>query len=253
VCSDAVLVDSNTLPSAPPLAYLKSHWAAAIQPVQQAPFIVTPAPVRAGENDVDTVLHLLFARFGYPHVFEGMCNPPGGDWSGLSMLTEDRKLELRWLVLPRVTAAGAKRPDHVFQLFDVFTPFLLLVIESKEQSQSVESRIGPRLLKYVGELVAAIPSVQRASASPWSHYTHAGDRPPPQMASAAAFVVTDTTELAMVTARAQVDIVLGFSFPPQHDSCTLWLHCCTPLGEQISKFLQSLPLQKLKLAIKIQS
>lgn len=253
VCSDAVFVDAGTLPAAPPLAYLKSHWAAAIQPASPTPFAVTPVPNRAAEHDVDTVIHLLLARLGHPHVFEGLCNPPGGDWSGLSMLTEDRSLELRWLVLPRVTAAGAKRPDHVFQVFDAFNPFLVIAIESKERPQSVEPGIGPRLHKYVGELVAGMPSVHRAPASPWAHYVHATDRPAPQIATAAAFVAANPAELGAVAALAEVDLVLGFSFPPQLDSCTLWIRSCTPLGEQVATFLESLSMQKLKIAIKIQS
>lgn len=252
VCSDAVLIDASTIPTKPPLTYLKAHWASAVAPKPVGPFAVTPAPVRAGENDVDTVIHLLFARLGHPHVFEGMCNPPGGDWSGLSLLTEDRKQELRWLVLPRVTAEGAKRPDHVFQVFDYFKPFLVVAIESKERSQSVEDDIGPRLKKYVGELVSAMPSVQRAPASPWSHYSHTVDRPPPKMATVAAFVATSKDELATVAKRANVDAVFGFVFPASHDSCTLWVRCCNADGEAVCRFLSTLDLKTLRLKLEVQ-
>jgi hypothetical protein len=253
VSSDAVFVDSSSIPKTPPLAYLKAHWASTASPPPVGPFSVTPAPIHVGENDVDTVLHLLFARLGYPHVFEGMCNPPGGDWSGLSMLTEDKKQELRWLGLPRVTAHGAKRPDHVFQVFDYFKPFLVVAIESKERSRSVEDGIGPRLRKYVGALVEVMPSVQRAPASAWCHYSHTVDRPPPKIASAAAFVATSKSELTAVATRAEVDVVFGFVFPPSRDSCTIWAQCCTSDGKAVCDFLSTLSLTSLRLRMEIQS
>ncbi len=72
-------------------------------------------PNQYQENDVDTVIHSLFKHI-LPQCFEGMCNPPGGDWSGMSIISEN--CEYRWLSLPRVSSDG-KRPDHVLQLFDV--------------------------------------------------------------------------------------------------------------------------------------
>lgn len=251
-CSDAVLIDASTISGKPPLTYLKAHWASAVTLKPVGPFAVTPAPVRVGENDVDTVLHLVFARFGQPYVFEGMCNPPGGDWSGLSLLTEDRKQELRWLVLPRVTAEGAKRPDHVFQVFDYFKPFLVVAIESKERSQSVEDDIGPRLKKYVRDLVAAMPSVQRAPATPWGHYSHTVDRQPPKIATVAAFIATSKEELTEVAKRANVDAVFGFVFPSTHDSCTLWVLCCSADGKAVGQFLSTLNLKTLRLKLEVQ-
>lgn len=251
VCSDAILVDANTLATSTPLAFLKSHWESSTRLEPPGPFAVTPTPVRAGENDVDTVLHLLFARLGHPHVFEGMCNPPGGDWSGLSMLTADRALEMRWLGLPRVTAEGAKRPDHVFQIFDMFDPYLILAIESKERAKSVEVSIGPRLVKYVGDLVQAMPSVQRPPAGTWSHFAESSERTMPKMASAAAFVANSKSELSAVAVTANVDLVLGCHFPSRPDSCELWIHCCTPLGAEVAKFVKAIQPKALKLAITI--
>jgi hypothetical protein len=64
------------------------------------------------EMDVDTTLHLLFTRQEAFGVFECMCNPPGGDWSGLSVLDERLAQEFRWTSLPRVSGGGSKRPDQ---------------------------------------------------------------------------------------------------------------------------------------------
>ena len=86
------------------------------------------------EDDVDTGIHFLFSHLLHEVCFEGMCNPPGGDWSGLSVLYGDS--EVRWLSLPRESKAiDGKRPDHVLELFGVFDCPVLLSIESKERPQ----------------------------------------------------------------------------------------------------------------------
>jgi hypothetical protein len=253
VCSDAVLIDTSTLPTAPPATYLSSHWAAAVKTTPVSPFIVTPAPIRAGENDVDTVLHLLFARLASPDVFEGMCNPPGGDWSGVSLLSHDRTCEFRWLGLPRVTAAGAKRPDHVFQLFKGFTPFLVLAVESKERASAVEAGIGPCLVKYVTELVRTRPSVQRSPGAVWNHYTDAPDRSVHNTASAAAFVLTTQSELQAVAGKARADVVFGVAFSAQNDACTVHVKACTATGQAVAAFVEALSFRKLQMAVRIHS
>ena len=104
VTSNAVLVDSST-DSVTNHGFLQDHWADTV--VEEEPVVtsVTPTPKRIGENDVDTVIHTLLACLGGPQVFEGLCNPPGGDWSGVSVLTHKQDQEFRWLSLPRVSGA----------------------------------------------------------------------------------------------------------------------------------------------------
>lgn len=115
-------------------------------------------PVKFGEDDVDTGIHYFFAHI--LKCFEGMCNPPGGDWSGLSII--DDNFEYRWLSLPRVsdTILG-KRPDHVFEIFGIFERPLLLVIESKEKSSDLEENVGNKLVNYIVSLMQFIPNVNR--------------------------------------------------------------------------------------------
>jgi len=115
-------------------------------------------PIKFGEDDVDTGIHYFFAHI--LKCFEGMCNPPGGDWSGLSIV--DKGCEYRWLSLPRVsnTILG-KRPDHILEIFGVFERPLLLVIESKEKSAELEENVGNMLTNYVESLMSFIPSVHR--------------------------------------------------------------------------------------------
>ena len=117
-------------------------------------------PVNFGEDDVDTGIHYLFTHILWRNCFEGMCNPPGGDWSGFSVI--DAENEYRWLSLPRESeVVKGKRPDHILELFDVFDKPLLLSIESKEKSSDLESEVGIKLVRYIEELMGFIPSAKR--------------------------------------------------------------------------------------------
>ena len=113
------------------------------------------------EDDVDTGIHFLFSHLLHEVCFEGMCNPPGGDWSGLSVLYGDS--EVRWLSLPRESKAiDGKRPDHVLELFGVLDCPVLLSIESKERSMNLETNVGKGLINYIYNLMRYIPSVERS-------------------------------------------------------------------------------------------
>ena len=112
------------------------------------------------EDDVDTGIHFLFSHLLQEVCFEGMCNPPGGDWSGLSVLYGD--YEVRWLSLPRVSEeVDGKRPDHVLELFGVFDRPVLLSIESKERSFDLEANVGEGLVNYIHNLMNYVPNVER--------------------------------------------------------------------------------------------
>ena len=123
------------------------------------------------EDDVDTGIHFLFSHLLHTVCFEGMCNPPGGDWSGMSVLVDD--YEVRWLSLPRVSEeVNGKRPDHVLQLFGIFDKPVLLSIESKERSFDLERNVGDELVNYVYNLMEYIPNVERQNyptIGDWSH------------------------------------------------------------------------------------
>lgn len=112
------------------------------------------------EDDVDTGIHFLFSHLLHKVCFEGMCNPPGGDWSGLSVLYGNH--EVRWLSLPRESkAVDGKRPDHVLELLEVFDRPVLLSIESKERSFDLEENVGDGLVNYIHNLMDFVPSVER--------------------------------------------------------------------------------------------
>lgn len=90
-----------------------------------------------------------------------MCNPPGGDWSGFSLIKDSK--ELRWISLPRVSnIVGGKRPDHIIEFDSNNDIPLLLSIESKERSIDLEDNVGEKLVNYVESLLEYIPSVERS-------------------------------------------------------------------------------------------
>ena len=117
-------------------------------------------PVNYGEDDVDTGIHYLFTHVLGENCFEGMCNPPGGDWSGFSVISGE--YENRWLSLPRVSDdINGKRPDHILEVFGVFEKPLLLSIESKEKSADLETDVGTKLVTYIEKLMSFVPSAKR--------------------------------------------------------------------------------------------
>lgn len=142
------------------------------------------------EDDVDTGIHFLFTHVLHNRCFEGMCNPPGGDWSGFSIIHGNS--EKRWLSLPRVSNdVGGKRPDHIIELFDVFPKPLLLSIESKERSMDLEPDVGSRLVNYLKKLMEYVPSAVRTvypSPSSWKRATAHVDFNDFETISAAAYL-----------------------------------------------------------------
>lgn len=111
------LVDASTFDDYAAVAFLLAPRHPAPQSPEPRDDLPSAVPIRVGEQDIDTLLHVLFSESRSDRVFEGLCNPPGGDWSGLSLRDSADAAIFRWISLPRVSSSGAKRPDHVF-VFD---------------------------------------------------------------------------------------------------------------------------------------
>ena len=123
--------------------------------------VFSSIPTEYHEDDVDTGIHFMFTEVLKNTCFEGMCNPPGGDWSGFSVI--DHNKEERWLSLPRVSdEIDGKRPDHIIEVAGVYDKPLLLSIESKEKSGDLEPDVGHRLITYIQWLMNYVPSVERS-------------------------------------------------------------------------------------------
>ena len=228
--SDAVLLDTGTMVEGTPRALLRQAWASSFPRTAQT-LNVTPRVLSVSEQDVDTALHVILSSLGSDLVFEGMCNPPGGDWSGVSFIWSRESGEYRWLTLPRVTARGEKRPDHVFGLFGLGDVAACLCIESKERSSDLEADIGPRLISYTEKLFAGAPSIwRRHAAEAWAH--HSGDWGPrsTDFVSMGAFVANSRAPFAGVPSNTGLDIICGFSFSDTAAKCVAHVRALTDKG-----------------------
>lgn len=235
--SDAVLIDSAT-DRVTKQGFLSSHWAITSGPASTENILVDPTPSSVGEHDVDTVLHILLSRLAGDSVFEGMCNPPGGDWSGLSLRPSADTAELRWLSLPRVSGAGNKRPDHIFQFFDVAAQPVILAVESKETANSVERGVGPALTQYIENLIAFPASVERASvAVDWQASSQKLDPARFRFAAAVAFIPKSAAELTSVLAKSQADLVMACEFGEDSSWCAITLASNSALGKAVVDYI----------------
>jgi hypothetical protein len=250
--SDALLVDSST-DDITQHGFVRSHWNAKLPKATVEPFFVSPKPKKIGENDVDTVLHTILAKFAEgDNIFEGMCNPPGGDWSGLSLLSLDRQIEQRWLSLPRVSGQGTKRPDHVFQIFNVLPQPVIMCVESKELPTSVEKDIGPQVIAYVANLMGSPSSVERMrSEDTWNHSERKLRTEDFVMVSAVAFVSDGLASVMDVRKRSRADLLFCFEFANRGEHCTIGLLPTSVAGKAIANFICTIDLSKYQTSTKL--
>jgi hypothetical protein len=205
--SDGILVDSRTSGVMSSVGVLTPE----VPPASNAP--ATPfdsaLPPVYGEHDIDTILHMVFATAPDADVFEGMCNPPGGNWSGISFQSTSTANVVRWSSLPRVPG-GVKRPDHVV-VFQGTRP-TVLSIESKHLARTVETGVGPRLTAYVDTLFRIAPTISRAPTEPaWQPFT-ATWSPSAEYLSAVAYQYRPGVDPQSVRSRSGADIVLAIEF-----------------------------------------
>lgn len=250
--SDAILVDSST-DNVTNLGFLRNEWQTTGIPDLPISTLVSPIPKRIGENDVDTVLHTVFAHFAQSQVFEGLCNPPGGDWSGISLLTPDKSKELRWLSLPRVSGQNTKRPDHVLELFEVTEKPIVFSIESKETSQSMEQGIGPWLNAYMIYLLKSPASIERETVESknWNTSNLRVNLDDFDFASGAAFLMRSTEDLATVGEKSNVDLQIGLQFSHDNKTCQIHLLPSTPIGVRITYLMNKLELGDIGVSVQV--
>lgn len=169
-----------------------------------------------GEHDVDTVLHMIFSQNHSRDFFECMCNPPGGDWSGISFLDVNQGVEFRWTSLPRVSGKDSKRPDHILQFLN---EKVLLSVESKNTYSNLDENIGPRLKKYVEDLLVdhAPISYKQVSGLNWemfdgeTQYTHDS-----KTLTAIAFKFSSNEEILRSFTEHDTDVVFAVEFDEYH-------------------------------------
>ena len=220
--SNGVLVDSQTSMkmSSQGLVIAARRLATNSQIRQRLSIVQGTDPIRPiafGEHDVDALLHFAFSS-QETYIAEGLCNPPGGNWSGISIYDPQEELEFRWTSLPRVSGAHSKRPDHLFQFKQRIAsrlPKVILIVESKDRGRTVENEIGPRLTNYFFELLKLDPNITRTGrAGTWGPFTselkrHLSDI---EVVTAAAFRFESLMDLQHTFDRAQTDLAIGVEF-----------------------------------------
>ena len=207
--SNHVLVDSATL-SEPHYFYkdcvLKKN-------PSSITFDKARVPVAFSEDDTDCAIHQIFAHKSELGILEGMCNPPGGDWSGVSCFIQDE--EYRWTSLPRVSPIGGKRPDHVIQIA-TSDKNTFLSIESKGKGADLEDNIGTHLSDYMRDLFSSIPTAHRKVNGDWRNMDdNTPCLPPYILYSVGAFLYKNDAELSTHLSRGNLDAILAFELGPE--------------------------------------
>ncbi|MDV6378625.1 hypothetical protein ORD22_10400 [Sporosarcina sp. GW1-11] len=165
--SEATLVDTPTRIGYTHNTYVKEHWEKDVvaKKTNHKPKLINDFPRRTGEQDVDTAIHILFRYIG--GFFECVCNPPGGDWSGISVL--QNQIEYRWTSMNRVSEEHTKRPDHIYQ-FEYEDKPTLLLIESKDFKSnllSYEENVGIGMIEYLKRLMNREYTAKREFEDSW--------------------------------------------------------------------------------------
>lgn len=236
--SNAVLIESATDNKITRKGYIGLQCKKEISSVVPSSPRVPPEPVRFGENDVDTVIHVLLSRLCGDDVFESMCNPPGGDWSGMSILSEDK--EYRWVSLPRVSGRNTKRPDHIFQIFLQNERPIILSIESKTSPQKLEKNMGPCLIAYVYYLLDGRASIERPKEdSDWSHSEKQLILSEYQFATAGAFLNRGSERNLVGVNKSKTDLNFSVDFSENGEKCTVSIYVTTETGFKIAEFIKS--------------
>lgn len=197
---------------------------------------ISEMPVRYKEDDVDTALHIMLADMTPTNVREGLCNPPGGDWSGLSLFKGDT--EYRWMSLPRVSG-DRKRPDHVAQFDGVDDYPVVLITESKGRADDLEQNIDFGLEFYLRELLNYPPNVYRDnSGNHWIPCTDVVDFDDYRFVTAGAFLGNTSVDVDQILDRSGCSLL--FVFTPCDTGWLVDIHARTEIGHHLATYIESL-------------
>lgn len=173
-------------------------------------FQYIPKPlVKFFEHDTDCAIHQILSSHNELDVFECFCNPPGGDWSGISFFRNG--IEYKWTSLPRVSK-HSKRPDHIFQI-EREGNLLFVPIESKGYGKDLEDNIGNRLKDYINDLFTSEPTAYKADKkSDWRFFNGSIGKVNYTLISVGAFLYKDERELTNQLIRGNLDAIFAFEF-----------------------------------------
>lgn len=199
---------------------------------------IDPTPRCIQEDDADTALHVLLSKTGTGAGFECMCNPPGGDWSGMSIFSSLH--EYRWLSLPRVSHGDRKRPDHITEYFGIADKPLLLVTESKGKGADLEPNVGNRLIVYVEWLMNFVPSVKRErGASDWTVPNKKVISSDYFFVSAGAYIEKSDDDIENIHSLSCCDLLFGISPSDVGNGWNVSLYAFTEMASLVANHIAS--------------
>ena len=207
------------------------------------PYIQKPV-VRYFEHDTDCAIHQILSSHKVLGVFECFCNPPGGDWSGISFFKNGK--EYKWTSLPRVSELS-KRPDHIFQI-ERKGRLIFVPIESKGYGKDLENNIGNRLKDYIKDLFNSEPTAYKSDDNTnWKFFEGSIGEVNYSMISVGAFLYKDERELTNHLLRGNLDAIFAFEFG---DITTLHFYSSAN-GEILLDYLKKIALEQTGFIIKV--
>lgn len=207
------------------------------------PYIQNPV-VRFFEHDTDCAIHQILSSHKDLGVFECFCNPPGGDWSGISFFKNGK--EYKWTSLPRVSE-HSKRPDHLFQI-ERKGRLIFVPIESKGYGKDLENDIGNRLKDYINDLFNSEPTAYKSNdKTDWKFFDGTIGDVKYSMISVGAFLYKDERELTNQLLRGNLDAIFAFEF----GKITILHFYASASGEILLDYLKEIALEQASFIIKV--
>ena len=207
------------------------------------PYIKKPV-VRYFEHDTDCAIHQIMSSHNELGIYECFCNPPGGDWSGISFFKNGK--EYKWTSLPRVSESS-KRPDHIFQI-ERKGNLIFVPIESKGYGKDLENNIGNRLKDYINDLFESEPTAYKAdSSSNWKFFDGTIGKVKYSMISVGAFLYKDERELTNQHLRGNLDAIFAFEF----GTVTTLHFYATAIGEILLDYLKKIASEQSSFVVKV--
>lgn len=239
-CCDYLLVDSKTCRKK---LFVNTKASFKKQSgVISFPYIKVPE-VSFFEHDTDCAIHQILSHYAEIGIYECFCNPPGGDWSGISFFKG--KDEFKWTSLPRVSEES-KRPDHIFQIGKDTNP-LFVTIESKGVGKDLENNIGKRLKDYIRDLFLSEPTAMKAEGRDWRYFGGKLGKVNYSLLSVGAFLYKNDDELSLHLSRGKLDAIFAFEFG---NISTLHFHS-NKEGSVIGEYLKQIASKQGTFVVKV--
>ena len=200
--------------------------------------------VKYFEHDTDCAIHQILSSHNELGIYECFCNPPGGDWSGISFFKDG--IEYKWTSLPRVSKKS-KRPDHIFQI-ERNGKLIFVPIESKGYGRDLENNIGNRLKDYINDLFASEPTAYKADKkSDWRSFDKNIGKVKFSLISVGAFLYKDERELTNQLLRGNLDAIFAFEFG---EITTLHFYASAN-GDILLEYLKNIASEQTSFVIKV--